>query len=126
MGKTRDRCSPEEIVAYTDAYFAAVDLVNEALFKFDLLARLADNAEDRSFFRAKSLEAQRDVELLKNQRRAFNVGDGAINPPSMNEVDAAQRRTAALSAVQADEAHAKTILALFDEGLKAFNAIAAA
>jgi len=123
MPKLRSECSPDEIVRYTDDYFATMDIANEAAFKFDVLARLANSPSDRSLYRAKALEAQRDVEVLRNQRRAFNAGEGAINPPSAAEVMAAEDRSKALANIQAEIASANAILTLFNDALTAFGKI---
>lgn len=53
---------------YLQVYFATVDLVSEALGKFQMLATDATTVSQRSLYRAKALEAERDLELLKNQR----------------------------------------------------------
>lgn len=125
MTKLRNQCSPDEIVRYTDDYFATMDSANEAAFKFDILAKLANSPSDRSLYRAKALEAQRDVEMLRNQRRAFNAGNGAINPPSDEEVATAVERSKKLADTQAEIASADAILKLFNDTMAAFGKIMA-
>ncbi|USX15319.1 hypothetical protein NHH88_05900 [Oxalobacteraceae bacterium OTU3CAMAD1] len=123
MTKLRSECSADEIVLYTDHYFATIDSVNDSAFKFGILATFADNPADRSLYRAKTLEAQRDAEVLRGQRRAFNVDSGPINPPTADEVTAAIFRSEKLAEVRADGANANLILKLFDDSVSAFSKI---
>lgn len=69
--RKRADCTPEASLRYVGMYFATVDLVSEALGKFQILASDATTVSQRSLYRAKALEAERDLELLKIQRRAF-------------------------------------------------------
>jgi hypothetical protein len=124
--KTRSECSAEESLRYLSHYFATVDVVTEALGKYEVLATDSQTASARSLFRAKALEALRDLELLKNQRRAFLAGEAAIKPPSQSVVDAAVTRAEKLAAILADEAQATSIIQLTTQGLDAFNKIHAA
>jgi hypothetical protein len=124
--KTRSQCSAAEALRYLQQYFATVDLIAEALGKYEVLATDAPSAAQRSEFRAKALEAQRDLELLKNQRRAFLADEAAIKPPSEATVDEAEKRTAALAQILAKEANASAIIGLATKGLAAFNKIHAA
>ena len=124
--KTRSQCSPDEALSYLQQYFATVDLIAEALGKYEILASDAQSAAARSAFRAQALEAQRDLELLKNQRRAFLANEAAIKPPSAATVAEAEQRTAALAQILAKEANASAVRALATKGLATFNKIHAA
>lgn len=126
MSKTYQECSYEESMAYVEAYFATVDLIADALYKYDLLASDAPTGALRSYFRARSLEAQRDLELLKNKRRAFLNGTSRIRPPSQAVVDAAVERAERLAEILAEQAQADAIIQLATDGLKAFAKIQAA
>lgn len=119
--RKRSACTPEEALRYLSVYFATVDLVSEALGKFQILAADATTVSQRSLYRAKALEAERDLELLKNQRRAFLQEEAAIRPPSEAVVLECERRALALAGVAAKEAKATSILRLAGEGLAAFN-----
>lgn len=121
--KKRSECTPEEALLYLQDYFAAVDLVGEALGKYELLASDAQTASARSHYRAKSLEAQRDLELLKNKRRAFLNEEGGINPPSKTTVQAAVKLAEDLAKILAKEANASAIIELAAKGLDAFNKV---
>lgn len=123
--KTRDNCTPDEAILYLQDYFATVDLVSDALSKYESLASDASTAETRSIFRARALEAERDLELLKNKRRAFLNGQGAIEPPSAQTVTEAENRAKELSAIMAKAAKAKAIFDLTAKGLDAFNKLSA-
>lgn len=126
MAKKRSQCKPDEALRYVQDYFATVDLIAEALGKYEVLATDAQTASSRSIFRAKALEAQRDLELLKNRRRAFLNDEAAINPPSEETVQQAEQRAKDLAAVLANEANAAAILDLATKGISAFNRIQAA
>lgn len=122
-GITRSQCSADEALRYVQQYFATVDLIAEALGKYEILATDALSAAARSTFRARALEAQRDLELLKNQRRAFLADQAAIKPPSAATVAEAEQRTAALAQILAKEANASSIITTATKGLAAFNKI---
>lgn len=119
--RKRSACTPEEALRYLSVYFATVDLVSEALGKFQILAADATTVSRRSLYRAKALEAERDLELLKNQRRAFLQEEAAISPPSEAVVAESEKRAQALANVAAREVKATSILRLLAEGLEAFS-----
>ena len=119
--KTIDTCTAEETVRYLTDYFATVDIVNEALGKYETIAANATTVADRSRFRALALEAERDLELLKNQRLAFLTQGATIQPPSQSEVDKAQGLAEKLAAIAAKESQAKAIIKIATDGLNAFN-----
>jgi hypothetical protein len=119
--RKRSACTPEEALRYLSVYFATVDLVSEALGKFQILATDATTVSQRSLYRAKALEAERDLELLKNQRRAFLQEEAAIRPPSEAVLAESEKRAQALAKVVAKEAKTSSVLKLLQEGLCAFN-----
>jgi hypothetical protein len=121
--KKKSECSAEESLLYLQDYFATVDLISEALSKYQILATDAQTASSRSFFRARALEADRDLELLKNQRRAFLREESAINPPTEDAVEEAEKRARDLAAILAKEKNSQIILDLASKGLAAFNEI---
>lgn len=119
--RKRSACTPEEALRYLQVYFATVDLVSEALGKFQILASDATTVSQRSLYRAKALEAERDLELLKNQRRAFLQEESAIRPPSEAVVLESEERAQALAKVVARESKINQMLGLLTEGIEAFN-----
>ncbi|RRR99888.1 hypothetical protein EIP75_23670 [Aquabacterium soli] len=119
--RKRSACTPEEALRYLSVYFATVDLVSEALGKFQILAADATTVSQRSLYRAKALEAERDLELLKNQRRAFLQEEAAIRPPSEAVVAESEKRAQALANVAAKEAKATSVVKLLGEGITAFT-----
>lgn len=119
--RKRSACTPEEALRYLSVYFATVDLVSEALGKFQILATDATTVSQRSLYRAKALEAERDLELLKNQRRAFLQEEAAIRPPSEAVLAESEKRAQALAKVVAKEARTSSVLKLLQEGLSTFN-----
>lgn len=119
--RKRSECTPEEALLYLSVYFATVDLVSEALGKFQILAADATTVSQRSLYRAKALEAERDLELLKNQRRAFLQEEAAIRPPSDRLVTESERRALALAQVMATEAKFGSMIKLLEDGTRAFR-----
>lgn len=123
MFAKRSECSAEEALRYLQVYFATVDLVSEALGKFQVLATDATTVNQRSLYRAKVLEAERDLELLKNQRRAFLQDEAAILPPSESVVMEAEAHAHRLARLAAKEAKASQLMSLLNQGLAAFNSL---
>ena len=121
--KTLDDCSPEEALRFIQLYFATVDVLNEALEKYKRLATESTTTSSRSEYRALALEAERDLELLKNQRRAFLDGNKGIDPPSQATVDATKALAARLAKIIAKDAKADAIIAIARQGLEAFNKV---
>ncbi len=119
--RKRADCTPEESLRYISMYFATVDLVSEALGKFQTLALDATTVSQRSLYRAKALEAERDLELLKNQRRAFLQEEAAIRPPSEAVVAESEGRAQALALVAAKESMAASMIGLLLTGLVEFK-----
>lgn len=118
--RKRSECTAEEALRYLSVYFATVDLVSEALGKFQILAADATTVSQRSLYRAKALEAERDLELLKNQRRAFLQEEAAIRPPSEAVVLECEKRAEALATVATRESKAGSAAQLLTQGLVAF------
>lgn len=121
--RKRADCTPEEALRYISMYFATVDLVSEALGKFQTLALDATTVSQRSLYRAKALEAERDLELLKNQRRAFLQEEAAIRPPSEAVVAESEKRAEELARVAAKEGKASAIVDLLATGVTAFDGL---
>lgn len=119
--KTIDDCTPEETVRYLKDYFATIDIVNEALGKYETLAANATSVASRSRFRALALEADRDLELLKNRRLAFLTQGAAVQPPTQAQVDEAQALSEQLAKLGAKELKAEAIIKIATDGLAAFN-----
>lgn len=123
MPKTMNECTPQEALAYLHTYLATVDVVSEAQSHFDSLATNAATATERSMYRAMSLEAERDLELLVNQRRAFLNGTSRINPPSQEMVDAMVERSRKVASIIAANQQASAVLKVCREAFDAFGAL---
>jgi hypothetical protein len=121
MAKTQSECTPGEAMRYLRSYFATVDIVSDALSKYETLASDALTATTRSFFRAKALEARRDLELLTNQRRAFINDEAAIKPPAESVVANLEEMATGIAKLLAKEAKANAIIKIATDGLNAFN-----
>lgn len=124
--KTLDECSSDEALSFIHLYFATVDVLIEALEKYNRLAIESTTSSGRSQYRALALETERDLELLKNQRRAFLSNDKAINPPSKETVEASKLLAANLAKIVAKDAKANAIIALATQALDAFNKVLSA
>jgi hypothetical protein len=94
----------------------------EALEKYRRLSVESTTSSGRSEYRAQALETERDLELLKNQRRAFLDNDLGIRPPSVDTVDKSKQMAAELAKIVAKDAKATALIVdLATRGLEAFN-----
>jgi len=119
--KSKSECTAEESFLYLQDYFATVDIVTDALSKFEILATDAVTASQRGFFRAKALESRRDLELLTNQRRAFLSDEASIRPPTQAAVDKMQKLATDVAKLAAKESQAAAVIDIVTKGLDAFN-----
>lgn len=124
--KTLSECTAEESLNFLQLYFATVDVLNEAQEKYRRLSVASTTTMGRSEFRAKALEAERDLELLKNQRRAFMDNQMGIHPPSAEVVATTKALAERLAEIVAEDAKAQAIVALAQQGLGAYNQVTAA
>lgn len=124
--KNRAACTPDEQRLYLEDYFATDHLLTTAIAKFETLIDDATTAAERSRYRAQALDAQRQVELLRNKLRAFLDDQAPINPPSMATVEKAKKLAEELAKTGAKEAQGEAIIAMVVSGLDAFNKIHAA
>ena len=92
--------------------------MTDALTKFQLLAQIATTVSARSTFRAKALETERDIELLKNERRAFLTEGASIDPPSEDVVIQGETLATTLAAIAAEEARAAAIIQIMSGGVQ--------
>lgn len=124
--KNLDDCTPDEALHFIQLYFATVDLLTEAQEKYKRLSIESTTTSGRSQFRARALETERDLELLKNQRRAFMDNDLGIKPPGMETVEKTKQMAAELAKIVAKDAKANAIIDLATKGLDAFNQVTTA
>lgn len=124
--KTLKQCLDKEALDFIQLYFATVEVLTEALEKYRRLAEVSTSTSLRSKYRALALESERDLELLKNQRRAFLANELSITPPSEEAVEKTKERAEALAKVIAIDANAEVIIDLATKGLDAFNQVTAA
>jgi hypothetical protein len=124
--KRRSACTPEEALRYLDVYFAANDMLTSAIAKYERLITEVPTSAERSLYRAESLHAERELELLRNKRRAFLDDLAAINPPSQPTVEKAIALTEKLAATAAAQAKGQAIIDMVAKGLEAFAKIQAA
>jgi len=121
--KTIDPSEDGEVKRFFQLHFATVDTLTEAQEKFRRLSVEAATPSARSDFRARALEAERALELLKNQRRAFLDNTLAIRPPSAAVVARSQALAAELARTAARQNKASTLIALAQQALQAFAAV---
>ena len=124
--KTLDDCTSDEALHFIQLYFATVDLLTEAHEKYRRLSIESTTNSGRSQYRALVLETERDLELLKNQRRAFMDNDLGIQPPSLETVEKTKQMAAELAKIVAKDTKANAIIDLATKGLDAFNQVTAA
>ena len=124
--KTLDDCTSDEALHFIQLYFATVDLLTEAHEKYRRLSIESTTNSGRSQYRALVLETERDLELLKNQRRAFMDNDLGIQPPSLETVEKTKQMAAELAKIVAKDTKANGIIDLATKGLDAFNQVTAA
>ena len=124
--KNLDDCTPDEALHFIQLYFATVDLLTEAQEKYKRLSIESTTTSGRSQYRARALETERDLELLKNQRRAFMDNDLGIKPPGMETVEKTKQMAAELAKIVAKDAKANAIIDLATKGLDAFNQVTTA
>jgi hypothetical protein len=124
--KTIAECTSEEALNFIKLYFATVELLLDAMDKYQRLSVESTSSSSRSRFRALALEAERDLELLKNHRRAFIDAGMPIKPPSTQAVNKTKKLAADLAKIVAKDAQANAIIAIATKGLDAFNKVTAA
>lgn len=107
-------------------YFDTVDLLIDAKYKYAQLEKVATSVSKASEYRALALEAERNLELLKNRRRQFMENKTAIMPPDQALVDKTKKLASDLAKLIAKEAQAAAIIDIATRGLDAFNKISAA
>jgi hypothetical protein len=117
---TYHECTPEQALNYFHTYQAASELLATAQSKFDTLAQNALTVVARSAYRAESLGADRESELIDNQYRAFLANQADIAPPDDATVQATQATSAKLAACVAQDSQASAIVSLLNEGLNIF------
>lgn len=124
--KSRSECSPAEALLYLDVYFATNDLLTTALAKYERLIIDATSSADRSLYRAEALQAERELEMLRNKRRSFLADEASIKPPSKATVDKAVALAQKLAETAAKQAQGAAVIEMVAKGLEAFAKIQAA
>lgn len=124
--RTITQCSADETKNYFIMYFDTVDLLIDAKYKYAQLEKVATSVSKASEYRALALEAERNLELLKNRRRQFMENKTAIMPPDQALVDKTKKLASDLAKLIAKEAQAAAIIDIATRGLDAFNKISAA
>ena len=107
-------------------YHATVNLLANAVVLFDSLSKTHPVESDREIFRAKALEATRDLELLSGKLSAVLLGTALVRRPSPTEIATAQSLAQKLADLAATQARAEALVTVVTKGLAAFNRINAA
>lgn len=115
-----------ERLAVAHAYFSAADVASTTQVKFNTLAQNALTAEDRSGYMANSLEAQRDLDLLKNQYRAYIFGQSPVTPPDDATIDKIRAAADQLASLISTTANAVALLNGFVSAKAVYDSIFAA
>ena len=124
--KTITQCTADETKKYFIMYFDTVDLLTDAKYKYAQLEKAATSVSKASEYRALALEAERNLELLKNRRRQFMANKLAIKPPDQPLIDKTKELASALAKILAKEAQAAAIIDIATKGFDAFNKLSEA
>lgn len=116
-----DAPSPE--VRYIRNYKATARICAQAKAKFGVLAGDLPTAAGRADARARSMQADQELQVVRELHDTVVDGDMAINPPSAPQVAATLKLMDDLAKLSAQEANFLAIVDIFVEAGTAFNAI---
>lgn len=116
-----DNLSPEAL--YIRDYQATVKICAQAMAKFDVLAADSLTAADRADARARSMQADQQLQLIQELHDAVVDGSMTIEPPTTDQVDATLALADQLAKISAQEANFGVIVNIFEEALSEFNQI---
>ncbi len=119
--KTYNDCTAEEALNFLSIYFSTMDALYMAQKHYDALSLESTTVFERAKYRALALEAHRDIELLKNQRRAFIECRQSIHPPKPAQVEKAKALTAKLGQVIANNLAGTSVVSMATEAMTTFN-----
>lgn len=116
-----DNPSPE--VLYIRDYQATAKICSQAMAKFDVLASDLPTAAGRADARARSMQADQELQLVRELHDTVVDGKMAINPPSDTQVAATLKLADDLAKISAQAANFNAIVDIFVKAGTAFNAI---
>ena len=116
-----DNPSPE--VLYIRDYKATAKICSQAMAKFDVLAGDLPTAAGRADARARSMQADQELQLVRELHDAVVDGNMAIQPPTEAQVAITLKLADDLSKISAEEARFSAIVDIFVKAGTAFNAI---
>jgi hypothetical protein len=121
--KTVEELSPEEFKNYIALYFATADVQASGKSRAVALSRLAIDPEEQSEFSIVQLEATRNLEVLKNKRRAFMKGAAGIIPPTQENFSSVKASALEIAKIKSGNEAARRILDLITNVIEEFSSV---
>lgn len=121
MKFSTDAPSPE--VRYIRNYKATARICAQAMAKFDVLAGDLPTAAGRADARARSMQADQELQVVRELHDTVVDGNMAINPPSALQVAATLKLMDDLAKLSAQEENFPAIVDIFVKAGTAFNAV---
>lgn len=116
-----DNPSPE--VLYIRDYQATAKICSQAMAKFDVLAGDLPTATGRADARARSMQADQELQLVRELHDTVVDGNMTIHPPSVPQVAATLKLADDLTKLSAQEENFNAIVDIFVKAGTAFNGI---
>jgi hypothetical protein len=116
-----DNPSPE--VLYMRVYRATARICAQAMAKFDVLAVDWPTAAGRADARARSLQADQELELARSLHDTVVDGHMTIHPPTAQQVATTLKLADDLAKISAEVKNFSTIVSILVKAVDAFNAI---
>jgi hypothetical protein len=95
---------------YLKLYYATVRQLNTDVELFNLLSETSPDGNERELFRAKALEAARQVDLLTSEHKLYLADPLSIRRPTDEELATAVALTQELAVLAAKHAQAQAVL----------------
>jgi hypothetical protein len=116
-----DNPSPE--VLYIRAFRATAKICAQAMAMFKVLAEDATTAAARADARARRMQAEQELELVRALHDTVVDGDMTIHPPTAQQVAATLQLADDLAKISAEVKNFSAIVQIFEDVGTAFNAI---
>lgn len=116
-----DNTSPE--MRYIRNYRATAKICAQAMAKFDVLAGDRPTVAGRADARARSMQADQELQLVRELHDTVVDGHMTIHPPSAQQVADTLQLADQLAQLSAQESHFDGIVHIFVKAATAFNAI---
>lgn len=121
--KTYANCTADEALNFLNLYFATMDVLYLAQKRYDALGSESITLWERGKYRALALEALRDIERMKTQRRQFMDDGLGIAPPSEQTVAHTKALAAQLGQAHAAALTGAALLHLVEQAMGCFDQV---